>query len=102
MVSATKIADRLPDLPDLPVDMAEMTDRLRGVTEAATETARQAATSVRRVTAGRPSGLRRMALPLLAVLGLAGLGFGVFMLVRSRRATADVGSASPAGTYART
>lgn len=95
MVSASQIADRMPELPDLPVDVGEMTDRLRGLTQAATTTARQAA-------ARRPADTRRMALPLLAGLGVLGLLIAGVLMLRSRRTTTDVGSAAPAGTYAHT
>ncbi len=102
MVSASQIADRLPELPDLPVDVGEMTDRLRGLTEAATAATRQAVTSAQRAAAtGRPADTRRMTLPLLAGLGVVGVLIAVALMLRSRRTTTDVGSAGPAGTYAR-
>ncbi len=102
MVSASKIAERMPELPDLPVDVGEMTDRLRGLTEAATTTTRQAATAARRAATARPADTRRMTLPLLAGLGVVGVLIAVLLMLRSRRTTTDVGSAAPAGTYTRT
>ncbi|HET6964736.1 MAG TPA: hypothetical protein VFH58_08170 [Acidimicrobiales bacterium] len=101
-MSASQIADRIPELPDLPVDVGEMTDRLRGLTEAAATTAREAANSARQAAGGRPSDKRGLTLPLLAGLGALGVLIAVVLMLRSRRTTTDVGSTAPTGTPAHT
>jgi len=84
MVSASKIADRMPQLPDIPVDIDDVTDRLKDITGAATDVARQAASTTARQTE-KVSG---PAVPL-AFLGVLGLLIAAFFVVRSRRSSAD-------------
>jgi hypothetical protein len=94
MVSATKIAsvvpsqlvdavtdrlpDHLPEIPDLPLHMSDVTTRFRP--------------KKKRFPWGR------VTLPLAVV----GLGAGVFFLLRGRRASTRVGADAPADTYATT
>ena len=89
MVSASKLVDRVPQmpdiqLPDLPLDMDEVTDRLKDITGAATGAARQAASTTARQAQRMPRGVTPAALVALVVLVL-----GTFFVVRSRRSSSD-------------
>lgn len=84
MVSASKIADRMPQLPDIPVDIDDVTDRLKDITGAATNVARQAASTTGRQT----ERVSRPAMPL-AFLGVVGVLIAAFFVIRSRRSSSD-------------
>lgn len=89
MVSASKIADRMPQLPDLqlpdiPIDMDDVTDRLKDLTGAAGNVARQAAST----TARRTEKVSGPAMPW-AFLGIVGVLIAVVLIMRSRRSSAD-------------
>lgn len=93
----------LPELPDLPVNLDDVTERLRYLGETAGASAKRAAstTAQRAASTTRQAGGRRFTLPII-LMALVGVGLGTFFLLRSRRSTKDVGSASPSDAYART
>ena len=98
MVSASKLVDRMPQLPDiqlpdiqlpdLPVDVDDVADRLRDITGAATNVARQAATNVAR-QAGVRRGRRSRRVSPAALVALVVVALGACFLVRSRRSSSD-------------
>ena len=89
MVSASKIVDRVPQLPDihlpdLPIDMDDVTERLKDITGAASNAARQAADTTARRTERLPRTVTPAALVALLVVAL-----GAFFLVKSRRSNSE-------------
>jgi hypothetical protein len=99
-----------PDIHDLPIDLDELTGRIRDVTATATDQARKASKRARRaagkgqqralaLTGSKPKrSLPRLTWPLVVVVG----GIGLYVTVRSRRSnTSDVGQSQPSGAYAR-
>jgi hypothetical protein len=80
------LPDRLPDLPDLPVHLGDVTDRLRQLP-------------------GVPGAKRRKVRArgrLVVPLAVAGVLAGLYLVRRSRRSTTSVGADSPAEAYAHT
>lgn len=89
MVSASKLVERVPQmpeiqLPDLPIDIDDVADRLKDITGAATSVARQAADTTARQARRVPRRISPAALVALVVVAL-----GAFFLVRSRRSSSD-------------
>lgn len=89
MVSASKLVDRVPQmpdiqLPDLPLDLDDVTDRLKDISEAATGAARQAAGTTARQAQRVPRPVTSAALVALLIVAL-----GAFFLMRSRRSSSD-------------
>lgn len=89
MVSASKLVERVPQmpdiqLPDLPVDLDDVTDRLKDLSEAATSAARQAVSTTTRQAQRMPRSVTPAALVALLIVAL-----GAFFLIRSRRSSSD-------------
>lgn len=97
MVSASKLVERVPQmpdiqLPDLPVDLDDVADRLKDISEAATSAARQAAASVARQaanTTARQGQRRSRSVTPAALVALLIVALGAFFLMRSRRSSSD-------------
>jgi hypothetical protein len=89
MVNASKLVERVPQMPDiqlpeLPVDLDDVTDRLKDIGEAATSAARQAASTTARQAQRVPR-----TVPPVALIALLVAALGAFFLIRSRRSSPD-------------
>jgi hypothetical protein len=111
----------IAELPDLPIHMSDVADRvgdvndrLRDLSETATETASKTAQTASKTahTAAQTASSRARQVGrtprrnLAGPMAVTGLGIGillvVFLIFRSRRSTSNVGSASQSEAYART
>ena len=95
MLSTASLPIQIPDIHDLPIDLDDISGRVKKVASVGQRRAMDLAAKTPMVNQKRTR--FRLAWPVLAVLA----GIGLYMAVRSRRTSAGVGQEQPSGAYAR-